>query len=62
MGSGNFIDKGTSTFNGAVVVANTTGTGSAWACVSMSGGVVELTTAVVIMQACNDHVSRDFDA
>jgi Tfp pilus assembly protein PilX len=40
VGSGNFIDKGTSTFNGAMVVANTTGTGTALGVpnVDVSGG------------------------
>ena len=40
VGSGNFIDKGTSVFNGAVVVANTTGTGTALGVpnVDVSGG------------------------
>jgi Tfp pilus assembly protein PilX len=40
VGSGNFIDKGTSVFNGAVVVANTSGTGTALGVpnVDVSGG------------------------
>jgi len=40
VGAGNFIDKGTSVFNGAVVVANTTGTGTALGVpnVDVSGG------------------------